>query len=222
MCGRFTLTVDSIDLARYFEIDEFVGERIEPSYNIAPSQNVLAIVSSNGKRKAGSIKWGLVPYWAKDKTIKPLINARAETLHEKPSFKHLARKRCLIVADSFYEWKREKKSKIPMRFLRKDKRPFAFAGLWDRYRAHDETMTTCTIVTTKPNQLVEPVHNRMPAILTKEAQEAWLNPTIQEWNELLPLLKPYSVEEMTMYEVSSIVNSPKNNTKACIQPVKSL
>lgn len=219
MCGRFTLTIDPVDLAEYFQIDNMDEITFEPSYNIAPSQNILAVINHHGKRKAGYLKWGLIPFWAKDKNSIQLINARAESLHEKPSFKHLSRRRCLILADSFYEWKKEEKAKKPFRFLLQNEQPFSFAGLWDRWEKDGKCLTTCTIITTKPNELIEPVHNRMPVILDEEKKNLWLDLNIQSWEKLMPILTTYPAKNMKAYEVSPIVNSPSNNSKKCIEPV---
>ena len=219
MCGRFTLTVDPTELAQLFAINEFVADAYEKSYNIAPSQKVLSVIESKGKRKAGLLQWGLIPRWADPTKMKPFINARSETLNEKRSFRHLNRNRCVILADSFYEWKREDGKKKPIRFMLNDGKPFAFAGLWDRYQREGQTVYTCTIITTPPNQLVESVHNRMPAILDDQSISEWLSPENREWSQLQALLKPYAAEKMKKYEVSSIVNSPKNNSVECIKPL---
>ncbi|WP_243290798.1 SOS response-associated peptidase [Bacillus sp. FJAT-47783] len=218
MCGRFTLTVDALEIAQYFDIDEFDEENFKKSYNIAPSQQVLAVVNHKGKNRAGYIKWGLIPFWAKEPSFQ-LINARGESLQEKPSFKHLNRRRCLILADSFFEWKKEKETKKPVRFLLKSEEPFAFAGLWDKYEKNGEVLVTCTIVTTAANELVAPIHNRMPAILNKGIGENWLNPAITNWSDILPLIQAYPACEMKAYEVSPIVNSPKNNSEQCIKAI---
>lgn len=145
MCGRFTLTMNSEEIMKAFDLEAPINWN--PSFNIAPTQDVLAVVHDGEKNRAGKMRWGLVPSWAKDLSIgNKMINARLETANEKPSFKRLmAKRRCLIVADSFYEWKEEDGEKRPYRILTKDKRPFAFAGLWDRYREGDQTYITCTI-----------------------------------------------------------------------------
>lgn len=222
MCGRFTLTVSKEELMDQFQLDFFPDDFI-PSYNVAPSQNVLSAVQAPNGRRAGFIKWGLVPFWVKDpKKWKPLINARAETLHEKPSFKHLlAKRRCVIFADSFYEWKSRDGKRTPYRILLKEERPFAFAGLWDRNQHGEQVVTTCTIITTEPNDKVANVHDRMPVILQDDGIEQWLNTERFTYNEVRGLLKPYSGDAMTLYPVSTIVNSPKNNSAECIVPIGS-
>jgi len=219
LCGRFTLTIDPIELAEYFQIVNLDELSFEPSYNVAPTHNVVAVVNNNGKRKAGFLRWGLIPFWAKDSKSFQFINARAETLSTKPSFKHLSRRRCLILADSFFEWKKEGKTKKPFRILLKNKKPFAFAGLWDRWEHEGKQLKTCTIITTKPNEVVEPIHNRMPVILDNEKQSIWLDRNIHNWDDLKPILSTYPAKYMKAYEVSSIVNSPFNNSRKCIEPV---
>lgn len=220
MCGRFTLTVGKDELIDMFELVSFPDE-YDPSYNVAPSQKVLAAVQAPNGRRAGFLQWGLVPFWVKDpKKWKPLINARAETLHKKPSFKHLvARRRCVIFADSFYEWSSRDGMRTPFRIFLKEEKPFAFAALWDRNEYGNEILTTCTIITTAPNEKVANVHDRMPVILHDEAVEKWLNTERYSYNEVRNLLQPYPAEAMNLYPVSTLVNSPKNNSPECIVPV---
>jgi putative SOS response-associated peptidase YedK len=219
VCGRFSLTVSEEILRQYFPFK--LPKKVLPRYNIAPSQEVLAVVSDDGKMTGKMLKWGLVPYWANDPKIGfKMINARAETVDEKASFKHAFKKRrCLILADGFYEWKKEGDKKIPYRFTLKNKQPFAFAGLWEKWDKHGGPMYTCTIITTKANELVEAIHDRMPVILPKEWEKVWLDPAIEDAEYLKSLLRPYPSEEMKMYEVSTIVNSPKNDVPDCIKPV---
>ncbi|WP_044336494.1 SOS response-associated peptidase [Rossellomorea aquimaris] len=216
MCGRFSLTTPLEELVRQYLIDEFL-EEWQPRYNIAPSQKVLSLISHKGKRRAGEITWGLVPHWADRKKWKPLINARSETLLEKPSFKSLVHsKRMVIFADGFYEWKKENTQKVPVRFQLKEDETFVFAGLWDR-NGED---TTSTILTTEANTLVEPVHERMPVILTDhEAIEKWLNTDDYSFEEASSVLRPLHRDVMKGYEVSNIVNSPKHDSVECILPV---
>jgi putative SOS response-associated peptidase YedK len=223
MCGRFSLITDIDEIIARFYVDEVSEMNYTPRYNIAPSQSVTAIVHHHGKRRMGQLQWGLVPFWAKDKKIGyKMINARTESLHEKPSYKHLiGKKRCLIIADSFYEWKKlEDGSKIPVRIHLKDEKPFAFAGLWDRWVSQKgESITTCTILTTTPNKPMTDIHNRMPVILTEEGEQTWLDPEITSYSELSPLFAPHLDEEMGYYQVSTIVNSPQNDVPDCIQPL---
>ena len=215
MCGRYTLTFSKEDLMKKFFIDDFPDD-FDLSYNIAPSQSVLAVVNGNGKRKAGYLKWGLVPGWAKSqKTWKPLINARAENLEEKASFNRLIHhKRTVLLADSFFEWQREGNSKQPYRFQLSNHKPFAFAGLWDR----GGDGAACTIITTSANDIVSPVHSRMPVILTEEQQiNDWLGN--KPFSEIKHLLSPLANDEVIKYPVASYVNSPKNNSFECIKEI---
>jgi putative SOS response-associated peptidase YedK len=224
LCGRFTLTVPFEEVKEQFLIDEVVNEW-EPRFNVAPSQIVLSLISSGGKRKAGPIQWGLVPFWVKDeRTWKPLINARSESLDEKASFKHLLNKRrTAILADSFYEWERKDGKKQPHRFMLKNKEPFAFAGLWDRKENDDSSVVSATIITTTANELVSPVHDRMPVILKGEDSiSKWLSTGEYRFSEIKHLLKPISAEEMTVYKVSEEVNSPKNDFQSCVEPLQNL
>ncbi len=221
MCGRFSRKATLQAIVDEFEIAEVNGEFV-PSYNIAPGQDV-AVILKNDTRKLGLLKWGLIPSWSKDPKIgNRMINARAETLAEKPSFKHpVRRKRCLIVADGFYEWKKEGKQKIPMYIFLKDQKPFVFAGLWDTWTSPEgKKVSTCTIITTEPNKFMEKIHNRMPVILPRDHIDIWLNREVQDEHRVLPLLKPYPEKEMDAYEVSRMVNSPKNNSPQVIQKVE--
>jgi putative SOS response-associated peptidase YedK len=211
MCGRFTLAVDINTIARTFNAAIPPSLNTTPRYNIAPQQDVLAVMRDETTH-LDLLRWGLIPAWAKDESIgSKMINARAETLAEKPSFKRLLRsKRCLLVADGFYEWKKEQGGKTPMYITLRDREPFAFAALWDTWKNdEDQQIRTCTIITTEPNELVAPIHNRMPVILSQEAREEWLDPSLQDEHVLLPLLAPYPVEEMTARLVSRLVNNPR-------------
>lgn len=220
MCGRFTITVEPVELIDLFNLDFFPGD-YQPNFNIAPTQQVITAVQTESGRKAGFIKWGLVPYWVQTpKQWKPLINARAETLNEKSSFKNLVHKRrCIIFADSFYEWKKVDNKKQPFRIMRKDEKPFALAGLWDRNQ-QEKDLITCTIITTEANELVQNVHDRMPVILdSDETIELWLNTKEYSFKDTESILQPLASDQMKLYEVSPIVNSPKNNCLECIQPI---
>ncbi|WP_421379032.1 SOS response-associated peptidase [Bacillus salacetis] len=224
MCGRFTLTVPFEELIEQFLIDELVDEW-EPRYNVAPSQMVLSLISNKGKRKAGPIQWGLVPSWVKDqRKWKPLINARSESLEEKASFKHLLNKRrTAVLADSFYEWERKEGEKQPYRFMMKDKEPFAFAGLWDKQESKGSSVFSSTIITTEANELVSPVHDRMPVILKGEDSiNRWLSTEEFSFNEVRQLLKPFPSDMMIKYMVSQEVNSPRNDFEACVEPLENL
>jgi putative SOS response-associated peptidase YedK len=225
MCGRFSLATDQKTLAETFTEFE-IPEELGPRYNIAPSQPV-AVVVNNGQNKVEFFQWGLIPSWAKDPQIgQRMINARAETLAEKPSFKTAyRRRRCLVLADGFYEWRKEpnSKAKTPMYIRLVSGEPFAFAGLWESWhRADDSTILSCTIITTTPNEFMAEIHNRMPVILPPDAYAAWLDPAERNPDQLQGFLKPYPAEQMTAYPVSRVVNSPQNDTPDCIVPVKVL
>lgn len=220
MCGRFTLTADTQTIAQTFNATASASLQTGPRYNIAPTQDVVAVTNENG-RHLEMLRWGLIPSWAKEESIgSRMINARAETLAEKSSFKRLLHnRRCLIVADGFYEWAQEPgtKSKTPMYITMKDHQPFAFAGLWDSWRTPEgQTLRTCTIITTEPNELMASIHNRMPALLQPDALTAWLNPAVQDEQELRHLLKPYPTELMAARPVSRLVNNPKHDSAELI------
>ncbi|MGI6575056.1 MAG: SOS response-associated peptidase [bacterium] len=217
MCGRFALS-SVADLKARFNIDP--GDDIKPRYNIAPSQQILAIVNQGGY-KLVELKWGLVPFWTKDKAkAKGIINARAETLDTKPSFKHcLQRQRCLIPADGFYEWKKEGNRKRPYRIIINGGELFVFAGLWDRWRSPaGEVINTCAIITTTANKFMAPIHNRMPVILPKEREKIWLASNT-DVGTLKSLLQPYPAQLLDSYEISTLINSPHNDIPQVLEPV---
>lgn len=222
MCGRFTMTVDPAQLQDAFPWLD-VPEGVEPRYNIAPTQPV-AVVANNGENRLDFFKWGLIPSWAKDPSIgNRLINARADTLAEKPAFRSAyKRRRCLVLADGFFEWRKDpdKKVKQPMYIRLKTGDPFAFAGLWEVWNSADGSeILSCTIITTEPNELIEEIHNRMPVILPRESYPFWLEPAEKKPEDLQDLLRPYPAHELTAFPVSTIVNSPGNNTPACVLPL---
>lgn len=224
MCGRYSLYADYSALLERFNIEEVSIDESEyaPSYNIAPTHQVLAVVNDGTKNRLGMLRWGLIPPWAKDEKIgSKMINARAETAAEKPSFRNaFKKKRCLIIADSFYEWRRTDNHKTPMRIKLKSGEPFAFAGLWESWKSPEgKTISTCSILTTKPNDLMATIHDRMPVVLSKEAEKVWLDPKVDDPEVLGELLKPFDASEMEAYEVSSAVNSPKNNGPELIEKV---
>jgi putative SOS response-associated peptidase YedK len=224
MCGRFTLTASVDQLIDRFDIGMFLQEEeYNPSYNVAPSQSVLAVINDGSRKRMGFLRWGLIPPWAKDMSIGyKMINARAETLTDKPSYRNAyKKKRCLIVADSFYEWKRiDSKTKIPMRIKLKSNDLFAMAGLWENWKSPDgNAVYSCSVITTGPNELVQDIHDRMPVILKPEDEKYWLDPSITDTTKLQPLLKPLDHALMEAYEVSSLVNSPKNNSIELIQKI---
>ena len=222
MCGRFTLKTEPETLTETFP-GFTMPDEMAPRYNIAPSQAV-PVVPNNGENSVEFFQWGLVPSWAKDPKIgNRMINARSETLAEKPSFRTpYKRRRCLILSDGFYEWRSEpdSKSKTPIYIQLKSEKPFAFAGLWEAWypRPDDEPLLSCTIITTSPNPLMETIHRRMPVILEPDAYDWWLDPSEQSSNQLDGLLKPYPAEEMEAYPVSRLVNRPSNDSPDCIAP----
>jgi len=222
MCGRFTLTANPDELQDAFT-DYTFPTRFAPRFNITPSQPVLAIPNDE-MNTADFFVWGLIPMWAKDPTIgNRLINARGETIAEKPSFRgSFKHKRCLILADGFYEWKTNtgNKTKTPYFIHMKDLKPFAFAGLWDSWEGSDgSSVKTCTIITTEPNELMETLHNRMPVILHPRDYGRWLESSPQAPENLLPLIKPYPADAMSAYPVSTLVNKPQNDSPQLIVPV---
>ncbi|WP_312473167.1 SOS response-associated peptidase [Neobacillus sp.] len=224
MCGRFTLTATFEEIIDRFDIQSFMEEELySPSYNIAPSQAVLAVINDGKSNRMGFLNWGLVPPWAKDRAIgNKMINARSESLTEKPSFRNaFKKKRCLVIADSFYEWKRhEDKTKTPMRIKLKSDEMFAMAGIWEGWKSPEgKTLYTCSVITTGPNDLMKGIHDRMPVILKPEDEKIWLDPSISDTNFLHQFLVPFDDNLMETYEVSSLVNSPKNNSVNLIQKI---
>ncbi|WP_160723367.1 SOS response-associated peptidase [Bacillus sp. USDA818B3_A] len=224
MCGRFTLTATVEEIMSRFDIESFLDEELyAPSFNIAPSQSVLAVINDGSSNRMGFLKWGLVPPWASDLSIgNKMINARAETITEKPSFRNaFKKKRCLVIADSFYEWKKHSdQSKTPMRIHLKSNDLFAMAGLWEAHRDKDGKMLySCSVITTEPNELMKDIHDRMPVILKREDEPAWLKPNMADTVKLKSLLVPFDENLMESYEVSSLVNSPKNNSIELIQTI---
>ncbi|WP_303984222.1 SOS response-associated peptidase [Niallia circulans] len=223
MCGRFTLFTDFETIIDRFNIDSAIEESLyNPNFNVAPSQSVLSVINDGEKNRLGYLRWGLIPPWSKDMKIGyKMINARSETISEKPSFRNsYKKKRCLILADSFFEWKRTEERKIPMRIKLKDNQPFGMAGLWESWKSPEgETIYSCSVITTQPNQLMTEIHDRMPVILKPEDEQFWLDPTNTDINSLNKLLVPFDFEQMEAFEVSNEVNSPKNNSPSLIQRI---
>jgi putative SOS response-associated peptidase YedK len=222
MCGRFTLTADPVDIKEAFPWLDVPAE-IAPSYNVAPTQPI-AVVPNTGENRLDFFVWGLIPSWAKDPSIgNRMINARGETLAEKPSFRAAyRRRRCLILADGFYEWAKQPgdSAKTPYYITLESQEPFAFAGLWETWYAPDGSeVKSATIITTEPNEKIAKLHNRMPVILPPETYERWLTPDEVKPEQLDPLLKPFPAAEMVFHPVSRYVNSPANNSPGCIAPV---
>lgn len=208
MCGRFTITLEPGEFQEELDLSDLPSDFV-PRYNVAPTQNV-AVTRDFSAHKVEWMRWGLVPAWAKDPTIGVrMINARAETLQEKPSFREaFNRRRCLIVADGFYEWQKfaGKQPSIPHYFFLKGKKPFFFAGLWDQWQSPEgEKLVTCTIITGEPNDLVRPIHDRMPVIFDRASAGGWLNPTAER-SALQSMLQPYPADKMEAYPVSTLVN----------------
>ncbi len=220
MCGRYTLSTPVGVLAEEFGLFGSLPE-VPPSYNVAPTQEVAAIMEGGGERRLEMLRWGLIPSWAKDPAIGArMINARSETVAEKPSFRGAFKKRrCLIPADGFYEWQKTNGGKQPYYIRMENGRPFALAGLWEIWDRDGEEIRSCTILTTEANRLVGEIHHRMPVILPPEDYELWLDPSIQEADPLLPLLNPYPADPMEAYPVSRFVNSPKNDGPGCVERV---
>ena len=211
MCGRFTLTVDPADLQMMLELGE-VPLDLQPRYNIAPTQPVAAVTSAEN-RKVEIFQWGLIPSWSKDPSMSGrMINARAETLHEKPAYRvPFARKRCLILADGFFEWKAQGKGKQPYFIQLASREPFAFAGLWDHWSAPDGgEKLTCSIITCEPNDLMAEIHNRMPVILSPQNYPRWLDPG-DPAQLPVDLLRPYPAGEMKAWKVSAAVGNVRIN-----------
>lgn len=221
MCGRYVLKATLPDIARMLGMD--VDLALEPRYNIAPTTEVLACrMETPGEKALARLRWGLVPHWAKQaEGGYRMINARAETVAGKPAFRGPFRKRrCLIPADGYYEWKSVDGRKQPYYFSMKDQRPFCFAGLWDRWRpAEGEPLETCTIITTGANALGAPVHPRMPVILPPDAYDPWLDPRLERAEDVLPLLAPFPADAMTVYPVSTLVNNARVDEPRCITPL---
>ena len=223
MCGRFTITIDLEDLREYlvdhYDITELKSEFELPRYNIAPTQDVITIINDGSKNRVGLLKWGLIPPFAKDEKIgASMINAKSETLMERPSFRSsFQTKRCVILADSFYEWKREENKKTPMRIGLNNNQIFPMAGLWSTFtRSDGSKIHSTTIITTHANELMSEIHHRMPVILDDESVATWLNPRNQDLNMLSKMLKPYESKDMYSYKVSPIVNNARNDLKECI------
>ena len=230
MCGRFTFASQAEVLNQTF-FDFEIPMNMSPRYNISPTQDVAVIANTSTdvaeQSKAGRVEffhWGLIPSWAKDPKIgNKMINARSETLSEKPSFRNAyKRRRCLVLADGYYEWRQipGDKSKQPIYIRFKSQKPFALAGLWEVWQTEDmdEPLRSCTIITCPPNPLLAKIHHRMPVILPQDAYAEWLSPNEQSTDTLQPLLVPFPDEEMEAYPVSRFVNRPSNDSPECIEP----
>ncbi|CAI6087093.1 SOS response-associated protein YedK [Cohnella sp. JJ-181] len=204
-----------------FALDRVGHANLTPNYNVAPTQTVPAIIAEDGERVLAELRWGLIPFWAKDEKVGfKMINARAESVAAKPAYRNLIkRRRAVIPADGFYEWKKEKEGKQPFRFVLKSGEPFGFAGLWDEWRGPDGPVRSCTIITTTPNSLVADIHDRMPVMLPDEAVGRWLDQAVEDADELKGLLVPYDADRMRRYPVSREVGSVRNTGAELIQEV---
>lgn len=224
MCGRYSMTKREEELVDRFNIEQLLleGNEINARYNVAPTQKVPVILDQDGQRTLAVMKWGLIPFWTKDiKKSKPIINARTESIAEKPFFKQAANKRrCLIPADGFYEWRKENKEKIPMFIHLPERALFAFAGLWDQWKSPDgDVIRTCTIITTEANDFMTPVHDRMPVFVRPDQEKRWLDPEIKDVEQLRDILVQLPNDALEMYQVSSDVNSSKNDKPYFVEPV---
>lgn len=222
MCGRFSLKTTPEILADEFHFEELLDAK--PRYNIAPSQLMASVRLPFGSttREGVMLRWGLIPSWAKDPAIgMKLINARAETVAEKPSFRKAFRqRRCLVLADGFYEWRKDGRVKQPYYIRMKDERPFAFAGLWEHWtNADGHILETCALLTTKPNELMSLIHNRMPVILNPDAYDPWLDPMWQDVSRLTVFFQPYPAKDMVANPVSRLVNNARFDDPRCLEPL---
>ncbi len=223
MCGRFIGYRQLDELQQFFPIDRANCD-VTANFNVAPTQEILAIYTYEGENWLDRFHWGLVPFWAKDPSIgNRMINARAETIAEKPSFKNAFKKRrCLIIADGFYEWKGTKGQKQPMLITLPDKKPFAFAGLWEIWYKNKQAPAyrSCTIITTEASASIREIHHRMPVILKPEVYKDWLNPQYQNTENLKHILAVERLTELTSYPVSKQVNFARNNDLSLLDPIK--
>jgi len=229
MCGRFVQSSEPEVYAELFGVHRIVAERVAPSYNVAPTDAVYAVAEHDGERLLGSFRWGLIPFWVKDRRIAARnINARAETVATKPAFREsLARRRCVIPADGFYEWQLLGESedrprrKLPHHIHRRDGRPLALAGLWAAWRDPEtaERVTSCTILTTTPNDLMAPIHDRMPVVLDRPGWDAWLDGDHDDVEALRDSLRPVPSAELARHPVSTLVNRVANNVPECAAPL---
>lgn len=231
MCGRFVSITEPDGLVRFFTVDERKADNLPPSYNVAPSQPVYAVAEHAAERLLVQFQWGLVPHWAKDRKIgNKLINARAESVADKPAFRDaLKRKRCLIPADGFYEWRKlGEKRKVPYFIHHVDGLPLAFAGLWSTWRDKElpddapedaGRLRTCTIVTTDAGPRIRELHSRMPVLLPENLWDAWLDADLRDAGELRSILEAASDEALVWHPVSTRVNTPAVNDPSLIEPV---
>lgn len=231
MCGRYVSATPAQQLAEEFHVDAIKADDLPAKYNVAPTDQIYAVaISREGLRQLGTFKWGLVPSWAKDPSIgNRMINARAETVSEKPAFRRLLeRRRCILPADGFYEWQRlgsgKKQRKQPFFIRRRDGKPMALAGLWEVWKPRDDAdadwLRSATVITGEPNELVARIHDRMPVILPEDVWDTWLDPANKNPHALLELLVPYPAELLEAYPVDTLVNSVQNDGPELIEPLE--
>ncbi len=221
MCGRYTLAAAAEDLAERFLVDlDQVQVRHQPRYNIAPSQQVLALTARAGHRDVRWLRWGLTPSWSRDGAAGP-INARCESVFERPMFRQAIRqRRCLVPADGFFEWAGKPPRRTPHHFSLASGQLFALAGIWEQWQGSSgRPVESLCLLTTTPNAVVAPIHDRMPVILRPDEEEVWLDPSVTEPAELSALFAPYDEREMRLYVVSTAVNDPRLDTPECIRPL---
>ena len=219
MCGRYSLKKTNKDLEEQFKI-AYSSIKVQQRFNIAPTQIVPTVIETDKGNELHGYRWGLIPHWAKDKSIgNKLINARAETVHEKPSFRQSFKtQRCLIPADGFIEWEKQGKEKYPHYICLKSNAVFAFAGVWAEWGTGEEVIRSCCIITTEANPYLQPIHKRMPVILSPEVYSVWLASTTKA-ETLRSLLRSFPEEQMKEYEISKEINSPKNDKAECLAPL---
>lgn len=224
MCGRFVQAHDSVFYADAFYVETIKTDDLPVSYNVAPTDKVYAVAEHEGERILSSFRWGLIPWWAKDKKIGARnINARAETVAEKPAFREsFAKRRCLIPADGFFEWQRLRKGKLPHYIYAADHKPLALAGLWSSWKDPDseERVLSCSIITGESNQLVAGIHDRMPVILDEDNWALWLDRSVTDREQLTSLLTVRAHNSMAEHPVSTLVNSVANNLPECVEPLE--
>ena len=222
MCGRSSITKSQKELEERFGSTFYSDEILkwDPNYNLAPTQDT-PVITNDDPEHIRMFRWGLIPIWTKDESIgNRMINARMETLMEKPSFKGLVkRRRCLVISDGFYEWRKTESGKIPYRICMKDDDSFAFAGLWDSWEKDSGKLYTFTIITMEPNKMMANIHNRMPAMLLKEEERYWLDDNLST-EDIMSVLKPYPDDMMKAYPISKLVNSPGNNVPEILKEEK--
>ncbi len=225
MCGRFVQTQEAENYGSYFSVDVVRTDAVLRSWNVAPTKQIYAVAEHDGERQLGTFDWGLVPFWAKDRKIGArLINARVETAAEKPAFSDsFSARRCIIPAEGFYEWEPKDRGKLPHYFFSPDGRPLALAGLWSSWKDPDsgDRIRTCTILTTDANDVVEPIHHRMPVVLPDTTWDPWLSPDVKDAGVIGDLLAASTGPSLVEYAVSTLVNRVANDVPELIAPLES-